>query len=244
VAGTEATIPPLRAALAERRHRLAVLVGVRPGALRVDLTPRGYPPLAQPLAIGEPNDLLRRRPDVRVAERELAAATAIEGIAAAELYPRITLSGFLGFVAGRGNLFGKSESAAWAVTPALSWAAFDLGSARARLRGAEAGTREVLARFEQTVLAALEETENALVGFREDQDRLVKLVDQARESGRAASIARVRYREGAVDFLALLDAERTELQAEDAVAQAEAAVFTSIVKLYKTLGGIPMAGTI
>ena len=244
VAGTEATIPPLRAALAERRHRLAVLVGVRPGALGVDLTPRDYPPLAQALAIGEPNDLLRRRPDVRVAERELAAATAVEGIAAAELYPRITLSGFLGFVAGRGNLFGKSESAAWAVTPALSWAAFDLGSARARLRGAEAGTREVLARFEQTVLGALEETENALVSFREDQERLVKLVDQARESARAASIARVRYREGAVDFLALLDAERTELQAEDAVAQAEAAVFTSVVKLYKSLGGIPMAPTI
>jgi multidrug efflux system outer membrane protein len=244
VAGTEATIPPLRAALAERRHRLAVLVGVRPGALAVDLTPRDYPPLAQALAIGEPNDLLRRRPDVRVAERELAAATAVEGIAAAELYPRITLSGFLGFVAGRGNLFGKSESAAWAVTPALSWAAFDLGSARARLRGAEAGTREVLARFEQTVLGALEETENALVSFREDQERLVKLVDQARESSRAASIARVRYREGAVDFLALLDAERTELQAEDAVAQAEAAVFTSVVKLYKSLGGIPMATTI
>jgi outer membrane protein, multidrug efflux system len=241
VAGTEATIPPLRAALAERRHRLAVLIGVRPGALVVDLTPRDYPPLAQALAIGEPNDLLRRRPDVRVAERELAAATAVEGIAAAELYPRITLSGFLGFVAGRGNLFGKSESAAWAVTPALSWAAFDLGSARARLRGAEAGTREVLARFEQTVLGALEETENALVSFREDQERLVKLVDQARESSRAASIARVRYREGAVDFLALLDAERTELQAEDAVAQAEAAVFTSVVKLYKSLGGIPMA---
>ena len=91
------------------------------------------------------------------------------------------------------------------------------------------------------MLGALEETENALVSFREDQERLVKLVDQARESARAASIARVRYREGAVDFLALLDAERTELQAEDAVAQAEAAVFTSVVKLYKALGGIPMA---
>jgi multidrug efflux system outer membrane protein len=244
VAGTEATVPPLRVALAERQHRLAVLVGARPGALAVDLAPRDYPPLAQALAIGEPGELLRRRPDVRVAERQLAAATAVEGIAAAELYPRITVSGFLGFVAGRGNLFGSSDSAAWAVTPALSWAAFDLGSARARLRGAEAGRREVLARFEQTVLGALEETENALVGFREDQQRLVKLVDQARESERAASIARVRYREGAVDFLALLDAERTELQAEDAVAQAEAAVFTSVVRVYKALGGIPMTGTI
>lgn len=239
VAGTEATMPPLRAALAERQHRLAVLIGVRPADFGVDLAPRAYPPLARALAIGEPDSLLRRRPDIRVAERRLAEATAVEGIAAADLYPRITISGFLGFLAGRGSLFGKSDSAAWAVTPALSWAAFDIGSARARLRGTEAGTREAVARFEQAVLRALEETENALVGYREDQSRLVKLTDQARESARAAGIARVRYREGAVDFLQLLDAERTELQAEDAVAQSEADVFTSVVGVYKALGGIP-----
>jgi multidrug efflux system outer membrane protein len=120
----------------------------------------------------------------------------------------------------------------------LSWAAFDLGSARARLRGVEAATRESLAAYEQTVLRAIEETENALVAYRQQQERLVKLGDQARESGRAASIARVRYREGVADFLALLDAERTQLQAEDAVAQAEAGVFTAVVAVYKALGGI------
>ena len=119
------------------------------------------------------------------------------------------------------------------MTPALSWAAFDLGSARARLRGVEGVTRESVAEFEQVVLRALEETENALVNYREDQQRLVKLVEQARESSRAAAIARVRYREGAADFLALLDAERTELQAEDAVAEAEAGVFTSVIAVYK-----------
>ena len=89
-------------------------------------------------------------------------------------------------------------------------------------------------------MRALEETENALVNYREEQQRLVKLADQARESTRAATIARVRYREGVVDFLALLDAERTQLQAEDAVAQAEAGVFTSVIAVYKALGGIPM----
>ena len=124
------------------------------------------------------------------------------------------------------------------MTPALTWAAFDLGSARARLRGAEAVTTESLASFEQTVLRALEETENALVAYRAQQERLVKLADQARESARAASIARTRYREGLADFLQLLDAERTELQAQDAVAQAEAGVFTSVVAVYKSLGGI------
>ena len=154
-------------------------------------------------------------------------------------FPRITVTGMLGLIAGRGNLFATSDSRAWAVTPALSWAAFDLGSARARLRGSEAASRETLAEYEQTVLRALEETANALVAYREQQRRLVSLADQARESGRAASIARVRYREGLSDFLALLDAERTELQAQEAVALAEAGVFTGVVSIYKSMGGIP-----
>ena len=239
VAAIESSIPPLRSAMVQREHRLAVLVGTRPGALGVDLAARPYPTLAKALPIGEPNSLLRRRPDVRAAERHLAASTANEAVAAADLYPHITISGFLGLLAGRGNLFNVSDTRAWAVTPALSWAAFDLGSARARLHGVEGVTRESVAEFEQVVLRALEETENALVNYREDQQRLVKLAEQARESSRAAAIARVRYREGAADFLALLDAERTELQAEDAVAEAEAGVFTSVIAVYKALGGIP-----
>ena len=100
------------------------------------------------------------------------------GVSAADLYPRITLTGFLGLLAGRGNLFNVSDTRAWAVTPALSWAAFDLGSARARLRGVEGITREALAEFEQAVLRALEETENALVNYREDQQRLVKFLSR------------------------------------------------------------------
>jgi multidrug efflux system outer membrane protein len=238
VAAVEASLPPIDAAIAARQYRLAVLTGVRPGALTADLSPRAYPPLAKALPLGDPTTLLRRRPDVRAAERRLAAASAREGVAAAELYPRITVSGVLGLLAGRGSLFGSADSRAWAVTPALSWAAFDLGSARARLRGAEAATVESLATFEQAVLRALEETENALVAYRSQQQRLVKLADQARESARAAGIARTRYREGLADFLELLDAERTELQAQDAVAQAEAGVFTSVVAVYKSLGGI------
>jgi multidrug efflux pump len=238
VAGTEALLPPIRAAIAEREHRLAVLVARRPGDLGVDLSPRAYPPLAKALALGDVASLLKRRPDVRAAERRLAATAAREGIAAADMYPRITLTGFLGFLAGRGSLFGESESRSWAVTPALEWAAFDLGSAHARLHAAEAGTREALASFEQTVLLALEETENALVAYREQQLRLVRLHEQARESARASTIARARYREGVADFLALLDAERTQLQAEDAVAEAEAGVFVGVVGVYKSLGGV------
>ncbi len=238
VAAIEASVPPLRAAAITRVHRLAVLTGVRPGTLALDLAPRPYPVLATSLPIGDVSQLLRRRPDVRAAERRLAAAAAREGVASAELYPRISISGAIGLLAGRGNLFGRSESRAWSVTPALQWSGFDLGSARARLRGAEAATRESLATYEQAVLLAIEEAENALVAYREEQTRLLSLADQARESARAAQIARVRFREGLSDFLTLLDAERTQLAAEDAVARAEADVFVRVVQVYKSLGGI------
>jgi outer membrane protein, multidrug efflux system len=239
VAAIEADLPPIHSAISQREHRLAVLVGERPGSLKADLSPRAYPPLGKAIAIGEAGSLLTRRPDVRAAERRLAAATGREGVAVADLYPRVTVTGFLGFLAGRGSLFGSADSRAWSVTPALSWAGFDLGSARARLRGAEAATRESVADYENVVLLAIEEVENALVDYREQQKRLVSLVEQARESTRAAGIARIRYREGVADFLSLLDAERTQLQAENGVAQAEAGVFTSVIAVYKALGGVP-----
>jgi outer membrane protein, multidrug efflux system len=238
VSAIEAAVPPLRTALAAREHRLAVLTGRAPGQLLVDLAPRAYPVLAKAIALGPPGELLRRRPDVRAAERRLAAIAAREGVATADLYPRITISGMLGLLAGRGNIFGTRDSRAWAVTPALQWSAFDLGSARARLRGAHAATEEALAGYEQTMLLGLEETETALVTYRQRQERLVKLTDEVRESARAAAIARVRYREGVADFLSLLDAERTALQAEDSAAQAEADVFTAVVGLYRAVGGM------
>ena len=238
VAAIEASLPPLRAAISQREHALAVLAGTRPGELGIDLSPRNYPVLAKALPIGDVAALLQRRPDIRRAERNLAAATAREGIAAADLFPRLSVSGFLGLLAGRGSLFGKADSRAWAVTPALTWAGFDLGSARARLRGAEASTREAVAEYERVVLRAIEETANALVSYRTRQERLVRLVEQATESARAAAIARSRYREGLADFLELLDAERVQLEAEQAVAAAEADVFTGIVAVYRSLGGV------
>jgi multidrug efflux system outer membrane protein len=237
VAAIESSLPPLNAEIARREHSLAVLAGVRPAALAVDLSPREYAPLAKALPIGDIGELLRRRPDVRQAERRLAAVSELEGVAAAELFPRVSVIGMLGLLAGRGNVFGTSDSRAWAIAPAMQWAGFDLGSARARLRGAQAASREALAEYDQTVLRALEETENAFVAYREEQQRLVKLADQVRESERASNIARARYREGIADFLALLDAERTQLDAEDAFAQAEARVFVSVVSVYKALGG-------
>ncbi len=238
VSAIEADVPALRAALAAREHRLAVLTGIVPGQLTVDLAPRPYPVLAASIALGAPDELLDRRPDVRAAERRLASAAAAEGVAFADLYPRITVSGVLGLLAGRGNIFGTTDSRALAVTPALQWSAFDLGSARARLRGARAATQEALADYEKTMLGALEETATALVAYRQQQERLLKLSDEVRESARAANIARSRYREGVSDFLSLLDAERTQLQAENTAAQAEADLFGAFVGVYRSVGGL------
>ena len=235
---TEATIPPLVTTRKAALHRLAVLLGERPAEFDVSPAPeREGVAFATPLPIGDPAELLRRRPDVRSAERTLAAATARTGVATADLFPRLSVSGFVGFVTGDASELGKSASQAWSVTPVLSWAAFDLGSVRARLRAVEAQADAALALYEQTVLRALEETENAFVGFAQNQERLAALAEQARASTRAAELARIRYREGAIDFLRLLDAEREVLEAEDAVALAETELNTSVVAIYKALGG-------
>ncbi len=239
VAAIESTIPSLDFDVSRAEYRLAVLTGSRPGELHADLAPRTYPAIAKALPIGNPGELLQRRPDVRSAERRLAAATEHQGVAVAGLFPQVSVSGFLGFLAGRGSMFFTGDSRAWSVSPGLSWSAFDLGRARARVRGSKAATEETLAFYEETVLRALEETENALANYHAQQARLIKLNDQARESRRAADIARLRYREGVVDFLSLLDAERTQLQAEDAVAESEKDVYVAVIALYKALGGVP-----
>ncbi|HAF90288.1 MAG TPA: RND transporter, partial [Pseudomonas sp.] len=136
LAATEATLPQLQAQQARARNRIATLLGQRADGLSVDLSPRELPAIAKALPIGDPGELLRRRPDIRAAERQLAAATANVGVATADLFPRVSLSGFLGFIAGRGSQLGSSAAEAWSVAPGISWAAFDLGSVRARLRGA------------------------------------------------------------------------------------------------------------
>lgn len=240
LAAIEASLPPLIVAQRAARHRLAVLLGQRPGTLELAAgrdSESISESFANPLPIGEPESLLRRRPDIRAAERQLAAATARVGVATADLFPRLTVSGFVGFVTGNAGQLGESAAEAWSVSPVLSWAALDLGSVRARLRASEAQADGALAFYEQTVLHALEETENAFVAYAQNQHRLAALLDQAAASRRAAELARIRYREGAIDFLRLLDAERTVLEAEDAVAIAQTELNTSVVAIYKALGG-------
>lgn len=236
---TEAVIPALITAEKRANHRLAVLTGQRPGALDALLVARETEirPRIAALPIGDAADLLRRRPDVQAAERRLAAQTAKVGVATADLFPRVRVTGFVGFLSGSSSTFGNSASQAWSVAPSVSWPALDLGGAHARLKAAEARGDASLAAYDQTVLRALEDLENALVSYRQQQAQLKSLADQSAASRRAAELARIQYREGGIDFLVLLDAERTLLTAEDALSVAETGVNTNVVAIYKALGG-------
>lgn len=237
VAAVEATVPQLQAEQARQRHRIATLLGERPDSLSVDLSPSKLPSIAKALPIGDPTQVLRNRPDIRAAERQLAASTARIGVATADLFPRVSLSGFLGFTAGRGSQIGSSAAKAWALGPSITWAAFDLGSVRAQIRSADADAEGALANYEQQVLLALEESENAFSDYDKRQQRLLSLIRQSEASRAAARLASVQYREGTADFLVLLDAERERLAAEDAQAQAEIELYRGIVAIYKALGG-------
>lgn len=237
---TEAVIPALITAEKRANYRLCVLVGKRPGELDATLatkTDAEVTPLIAALPIGDAADLLRRRPDVQAAERRLAAQTAKVGVATADLFPRVRVTGFIGFLSGTASGFGDSASQAWSVAPSVSWPALDLGGAHQRLKAAEARNDAALASYDQTVLRALEDLETALVAYRQQQAQLVSLTNQAAASRRAAELARIQYKEGGIDFLVLLDAERTLLAAEDSLTVAETGVNTNVVAIYKALGG-------
>ena len=233
----EAELPLLRATAAAARYRLAVLQGLQPGALDAVLSPRPAPAFARALPLGDTRELLRSRPDVRAAERRLASATARVGVATADLFPRISVRGFAGFLSGDFSSLVAGRNEAWSVSPAISWAALDMGSVRAWLRAAEAGADAAAVEYEKAVLSALEDAENALQGYARRQERLRIVVEQAAAAREAERLAQVGYREGGIDFLTLLDAQRTQLAADDALAEAEAAVNVAAVAVYKALGG-------
>jgi outer membrane protein, multidrug efflux system len=238
LSATLGTISPLEAAVARSIHRLSVLVGKEPGALRAELTPpQNLPPLPGIVPVGDPAGLLRRRPDIRIAERELAGATAQIGVAIADLFPRVTFTGSAGYVATDTGGLGDSGSDNYTLAPGISWAIFDLGHVQARIGAARWRKEGAVLRYEQTVLKALEETEDSLVTHARARERLVHDEEAVRASNTAAGLARVRYENGASDFLAVLDAERIQLQSEDQLARSRTEAATSLIAVYKSLGG-------
>ena len=234
---TESTLPLLEAAEKRYGYRLAVLLGVSPGELDAELVAAPVQAVTAALPIGDVSALLRTRPDMRAAERNLAAATERVGIATADLFPRVSFTGFVGFLSGDTSQLGRAASRAWLVNPAVSWPALDFGSVRARLRASRAEADGALAAYQKAALGALEDFENACVGYGTQEARLASVVEQAQASRRAEQLAEIQYREGSINFLVLLDAQRTLLQAEDDLAQAETAANTGAVAVYKSLGG-------
>ncbi|HSD73881.1 MAG TPA: efflux transporter outer membrane subunit [Steroidobacteraceae bacterium] len=233
---TLATLPDLEAAITRTKYRIAVLLGRSPGDLdaRLAAKPLAVVPAFTP--VGDPADWLRRRPDVRVAERDLAAATARIGIAVGDLFPRVSLVGSFGWTALDFDRLGEADAESYRVGPSISWAIFDLGHVQARIAAANARAEGSLARYEQTVLRALEDTEGALTTYSKALEREASLQEAAQASGVAAGLASVRYEEGVSDFLLVLDAERTQLEAEDRLAQSRADSATALVAVYKALG--------
>ena len=238
LATTEATIPPLRISIATTIHRLSVLTGRQPQELAPELSAvQPMPALPALNAIGGPEALLRRRPDVRIAERNLAAATARIGVSVADLFPRITLIGSAGYDSSSWNKLGSVSSQTYSAGPSITWAAFDLGRVRARIHVARAETDIAFAAYEAAVLNALEDTENSLVGYGESQRREATLERAATASTTAARLARQRFEGGLSDFLSVLQAERDALAAEDSLAQGRTQTATSLIAVYKALGG-------
>lgn len=235
---TLASIPPLESSIASTVYRQSILTGEEPSALEALLAaPRALQNLPLLNAVSSPDALLRRRPDVRVAERELAASTARIGIAVGDLFPKVTFISSVGYSSTSFSALGDPMSETFSYGPRISWAAFDLGRVRARIDIAEARAEAALARYELAVLTALGETETALIAYGNAQSRRSTLQQAAASSSTAADLARRRFEGGLADFLNVLDAERDALIVQDSLAQSRTQTATALIALYKALGG-------
>ncbi|MDR2327316.1 MAG: efflux transporter outer membrane subunit [Acidovorax sp.] len=235
---TRARIPALQAQIAVAQHRLAVLTGQQPGALVAQLDVAApLPALPAVIDAGTPADLLRRRPDVAAAEARLHAATARIGVATADLFPRLSLGGLLGSTAlGSGSLF-EGASATSQVFLGVDWSFLDVGRVRARIAASEAGGAAALAGYQQTVLLALEDTENALVRLQRTREEDRHLAQAAAQRELAEQLAQRRYQAGTIGLYELLDAQRDLYAAQDAAADSRTRGLRAAVGLYQALAG-------
>lgn len=235
---TRSQIPNLRAGLEEAMNRIAVLLGEEPGKLHAELEKREPVPVT-PLnvAVGVPADLLRRRPDVRRAERQLAAQTARIGVATADLYPRLTLSGSIGLETL--SLTHLSSSGIWNLSggPKITWAIFKAGAIRQNIEVQRTVQEQYLIAYESAVLSALKEVENALVSYAEEQQRKQALREATEAARKAVVLAQQKFQAGLIDFSNVLEAQRSLLSFQDQLVQSEGAVTSNLVRLYKALGG-------
>jgi NodT family efflux transporter outer membrane factor (OMF) lipoprotein len=235
---TRAAVPTLRTQLEAAKNRIAVLLAQPPGALDAELAdPKPVPSTPREVAVGVPADTLAQRPDVRRAERQLAAETARIGVEKAAYYPSLNLLGSIGLEALEpGGLF---RAGAWtfARSAGLTQTVFDGGQIYGNVKAQEAARDESLALYQSTVLSAIEEVENALVAFAQEQDRRAALSAGAEAARHALELAQNQYGAGLIDFQTVLDAQRSLYTLQDQLAQSDGQVTSNLVRLYKALGG-------
>jgi NodT family efflux transporter outer membrane factor (OMF) lipoprotein len=242
VNSTAAEIPSLYRQARTSQHALAVLLGKEPESLPADLEaslaqemPIPVPPPNVP--VGLPSELLRRRPDIRRAERQLAAATARIGVATADLYPRFALDGGFNFQAIKPARLLDYDSRSFNIGPSVSWPILDFGRIRANIQATTSLQRQALSHYENTVLGAYRDVEDALIAYSTEQSRRDSLIAAVADNRKTVELSRQLYNQGTSDFLNVLDAERSLLASEDLLAQSDRTVATNLVALYKALGG-------
>ncbi|GAU08746.1 RND transporter [Desulfoplanes formicivorans] len=238
LASSEATIPPLRIELSKSINTMAVLLGRQPGALYDTLSiPKDIPLPPQKATLGMPADLLRQRPDIRRAERQLAAQTARIGVAKADLYPSLSLTGSFGYESVNTNDLFEPASNVFAFGPSLRWNIFSANRIRNRVKAQDAVARQYMLRYESTVLNALNEVENALRAYIEDRVRLEALSRAVDAARRSVTLSTQLYKQGLVNFQDVLDAQRDQFSLENELASARGSSAANFVNLYAALGG-------
>ncbi|MCE5255546.1 MAG: efflux transporter outer membrane subunit [Spirochaetaceae bacterium] len=235
---TRAAVPTLVTRLAAARNRLSSLMGEYPGYADPQVADAKTLPMAPlEIALGVPAETLRRRPDVRNAERALAAQTARIGVATADLYPKLSLSGSIGIDASSfAGLFSANNRGA-SIGPRLTWNIFNAGAVRSNIEIQNAKQEQALLQYENTILLALEEAENAITAYVNEQKRARSLNDALLSAANSTSLALNQYQSGLIDFQNVLDAQRTLLSIKDNLAVSKGTVIANLVRLYKALGG-------
>lgn len=232
------TVPPLDRSAQAAIHRLGVLLGQQPTALAAELSQVAAIPGVPPeVPIGLPSELLRRRPDIRRAERDLAASTARIGVATADLYPRFSLTGSFGFAADKVPTLPDASSRFWSFGPAMKWPVLDWGRIRANIKVQDARAEQSLLQYERAVLTSFEDVENALSSYTREQARRSTLAESVASNQRAFDLASEQYRSGIIDFQRVLDSQRALFASQDALSDSDRAVSSNLVALYKALGG-------
>ncbi len=238
LASTESTIPALRSSLVQAINRLGVLLGELPSTLHAELAPAT--PIPRPpdeILVGLPAEVLRQRPDLRAAERELAAQTAQIGVATADLYPRFSLLGTFALEATDFVDWFTGDAMSYGFGPAFRWNIFDGGRIRSNIEAQDALTEQALVNYEQSLLLALEDVEDAMVAYVQENDRRDALERSATAARQAVELVDTLYRTGLTDFQNVLDTQRTQFLQEDALAQSEGLVSQNLIRIYRALGG-------